>query len=702
MTPTHAQGWLSIDIGGTFTDVIAAQDTRRWVEKVLSTPSDPCVAVGHALERLAARGVALARIGVVVHASTVATNAILEGRGPATALLTTAGFRDVLEIGRLRMPAALDFSWQKPAPLVPRWARIEITERISGRGAVLTPLAADDVAAAAERLRAEGVASLAICFLNSYLNPVHEQRAAEIVHATVGSALSISCSVDVLREVREYERTSTTVVNAYVKPVIDAYLSRLAAVLAGREIRCPVHIMQSHGGVTTLRGARRLPVTLIESGPCAGVLGAAGAARERNLRRVISFDMGGTTAKAALIDDGEPSMASSYEVGGGINTAVSALLTGQGFPIAVSSIDVSEVGAGGGSIAWVDEQGVLRVGPRSAGADPGPACYGRGGTDATVTDADVVLGLLDPTRLSDRRAGAAQGPRLARAAVAEVGDAVGLTPEAAARAIVDLAHVQMLVALRSVTVHKGIDPHDCAVVAFGGAGPLHGCGIAELLKVSTVVVPPTPGLYSAVGLTHATLHTVATQSTSVSLDDPTAPDQVRSAVDAVVARAAREADSEDAPTTDDVRIDVRLRGQAHAISLPVTELAHATAEALRVQFAKRYQDTYGYDVTGRAAEVTRVVVRVATGEEIAGRSGRTWQPPATPETGLVPGWRDVRWTPGQPCATPVLGRSDDRLAAGLDGPVLIEEYDTVVAVPPRWRAQRDETGTVVLTRDGIA
>ena len=707
-TGSGGRGWLSVDIGGTFTDVIGFDGHQTWIEKVLSTPTRPVDAIDEALTRLTGRGFALETVAVFVHATTVATNAILEGKGARTALLTTRGFRDILEIGRLRIPRPLNFTWQKPSQLVPRSLRFEVSERITSRGEIKIPLAEPDVADAVRQACDDGVDSIAICFINSYVNPVHEQQAAAIVRSAVGDSVAVTCSFEVLREIREYERTSTTVVNAYVKPIIDTYIRRLQDLLDARAIRCPIYIMQANGGVTDIDGARRLPVTLIESGPCAGILGTVDLVGDLAEEWSISFDMGGTTAKAALIDHGEISTASYYEVGGGINTAVGALLTGQGYPIAISSIDVSEVGAGGGSIAWIDSRGVLRVGPHSAGADPGPACYGTGGQQPTVTDADVALGLIDPRSISDQAI--TPSAELAVSAIRRhIAEPLGVAVPEAAQAIVDLANSQMLAAIRSVTVHKGLDPRQCAIVAFGGAGPVHACGMAERLKISTVVVPPAPGVFSAVGLTRAELFSLESQSTRFSLTEPGLADSVRAICGQLSQRLrTRFPATADAGRTTHILADVRLRGQAHSISMPMPDMSLPEfAEVLRLEFAKRYLETYGYDVADRDTELTRIVVRMSEGRSIA--SGRTSLLDALDGAdskrdglrGVSPRQRVAFWGPSfGSAATPLLRRSDPVLADGTAGPVLIEEYDSVVVVPPGWRVRRDGWVNLIITRDG--
>ena len=392
---------IGVDIGGTFTDVVLlGSDGTLRTKKVLSTPDDYARGVVEGiLELLQETGVAPASVTKVVHATTVASNAVLEGKGSSCCLLTTAGFRDVLEMRRLRIPVMYELQYEKPPPLVPRRLRYEIPERTGPRGEEWAELDEQAVRDAAERARAEGVTSVAISFLHAYANPAHERRAAEIVREVVGDDVYITCSSEILAEIREYERTSTAVVNAYVGPVVQRYIRSLESSLAEAGISAPLQIMQSSGGLMSAEAAIRKPAHLVESGPAAGVVACAFLARAAGIPNVISLDMGGTTAKAAILEDGLPVKTSEYEVGAGINLS-SRLIKGGGYAIRLPFIDLSEIGAGGGSLVSVDEFGMLHVGPESAGADPGPACYGLGGDEPTLTDALVVLGYLNPEYLT--------------------------------------------------------------------------------------------------------------------------------------------------------------------------------------------------------------------------------------------------------------------------------------------------------------
>ena len=473
---TAAATRVGVDVGGTFTDVVLHRaDGSVAVRKLLSTPPSYDRAVIEAVSALAGDG----EVSEVVHGTTVATNAVLERRGSRTALVTTAGFRDVLELRRLRIPHMYDLFWRKPPPLVERRLRFEVNERVTVDGTVLRPLDEAECRGVAARLRDLGVESVAVCFLHSYLYPAHEQRLGAILAEELPDA-SISLSSEILREQREYERSATTVVNAYVRPLMGSYVDRIRTGLDGIGLDGPLQIMQSSGGVMTSDDAKARPVFALESGPAAGVVAARGMAEQLGLRNVIAFDMGGTTAKASLIEDGAIARGREYEVGGSMS-AGSRLIRGAGELLRIPTIDIAEVGAGGGSIAWLDPAGGLQVGPRSAGADPGPACYGRGGVEPTVTDANVLLGFMRAGTVADGQI--TISVEAAEAAVARVAGPLGLSVLEAASGIHRIANARMTRALRSVSSEKGRDPREFALVAYGGSGPMHAAGLADDLGV---------------------------------------------------------------------------------------------------------------------------------------------------------------------------------------------------------------------------
>ena len=491
---------VGIDIGGTFTDaaLVDSETGQVRVVKVLTTPEDPAKGFMSALERgLQECGAGGRDVAAVVHATTVATNAIIEGKTARVGMLVTRGFRDILEIGRQIRSRLYDVHLQKPAPLVPRRWSLEVTERLDAEGAVLEPLDVDEVRAAVRRLRAESAEAVVVCFLHSYLNPAHERAAAAIVREEFPEAW-LSVSSEVCPEFREYLRGSTAAVNAAVMPIVSRYVDALESRLVALGATAPFYVMQSNGGVMTSASAKERPVYMVESGPAAGVIAAGAVAAPYRYANVLSFDMGGTTAKVGLIQDGQLKLSTEMEVGA---QAVTPLGEGRGggYPVRTPVIDLVEVGAGGGSEAWIDAGGALRVGPRSAGARPGPACYGLGGVTPTITDANLALGRLDPAFfLGGEMALDADAAR--RAIALRVAEPLGLDPLAAASGIVEIANAHMIAAMRLVSVQRGYDPRDFVLVAFGGAGPLHANALARELGIPTVLVPPSPGIASALGM----------------------------------------------------------------------------------------------------------------------------------------------------------------------------------------------------------
>ncbi|MEI6116249.1 MAG: hydantoinase/oxoprolinase family protein, partial [Burkholderiales bacterium] len=493
---------LGIDIGGTFTDIIIARsDGELYRSKVASTfdPVDGIVAgIADLLKR---HEIPPSRIVKVVHASTVATNTILEHKGARTALLVTRGFRDVLEIGRLRRPTLFDIMWEKPKVLVRRQLRLEVDERINFRGEIEIAIDVEQAKRQIDTLQALNVESVAVCLLHSYKNSSHEECLGQLLEERL-PGVSVSLSYKVLPEIREFERTSTTVVNAYIRPVVERYFQMLEAELNSLGIVGALLVMQSNGGMVEAHFASARPVTVIESGPAAGVLAATYLARHVGIDPFIAFDMGGTTAKASMIEGGEPKINPGCEVGAGMNASSRLSATGAGYPIRVPSIDIAEVGSGGGSIAWIDRAGALRLGPVSAGATPGPACYGKGQLEPTVTDANVVLGYMSPQRLAG---GLIRIDRdlACRAVKEKIADPLRIDVVDAALGIHLIANASMAKAVHAVTTERGRDPREFSLICFGGSGPVHGAMLALTLGMPRVVVPVAPGLFSAVGLLFA-------------------------------------------------------------------------------------------------------------------------------------------------------------------------------------------------------
>ena len=690
---------VGVDIGGTFTDaaLVDAETGQVRVVKVLTTPEDPAKGFMNALERgLSECGAGGRDVAATVHATTVATNAIIEGKTARVGMLVTRGFRDILEIGRQIRSRLYDVHLQKPAPLVPRRWSLEVTERLDAEGRVLEPLDLEGVRAAVRRLRDEAAEAVVICFLHAYLNPVHERAAAAVVREEMPGAW-LSVSSEVCPEFREYLRGSTAAVNAAVMPIVSRYLDAIESRLAALGATAPFYVMQSNGGVMTSSSAKERPVYMVESGPAAGVIAAGAVAASYGYPNVLSFDMGGTTAKVGLIQDGQFRVSTEMEVGA---QAVTPLGEGRGggYPVRTPVIDLVEVGAGGGSEAWIDAGGALRVGPQSAGARPGPACYGLGGATTTITDANLVLGRINPSfflggeMMLDADA--------ARRAVAEgVAAPLGLDPLAAASGIVEIANAHMIGAMRLVSVQRGYDPRDFVLVAFGGAGPLHANALARELGIPTVLVPPSPGIASAVGMlvTDIRHEFVATRRLRL---DALAP----AALDALFADFIAEGDvrlTRDGVPPADRRMlrsaDLRYHGQSFELSVtvPPGPLSAADLERLRTEFHRSHERAYGYAAPDDSVEL--VNVRLAA-------VGLTPKPRRAPlpeggrsAAGAVKGRRDV-WFAEVNGFRPTVVLDRGKLLRGnvIEGPAIVEEHDASTLVHPGWTATVDEHANLVL------
>jgi N-methylhydantoinase A len=673
MTPQTSR--IGADVGGTFTDVIAldADGTAR-ISKVLSTPPDYDTAVVEAVASLSAGPVT-----GVVHGTTVATNAVLERRGAKTALVTTRGFRDVLELRRLRIPHMYDPFWRKPDPLVPRRHRFELDERVTAGGEVLAPVRDDEVRSLAAELRAAGVDSVAVCLLHSYRFPAHEEVVGRILREELPHA-EVSLSSEILREQREYERTATTVVNAYVRPLMGRYVGAIRGGLDGAGVEAPLTIMQSSGGVMTSDDATRRPVLALESGPAAGVVASLGIARRLGLDNAITFDMGGTTAKASLIEDGAVSRAREYEAGGSLSTG-SRLMRGAGELLRIPSIDIAEVGAGGGSIAWLDPAGGLQVGPRSAGAAPGPACYGRGGEEPTVTDANVFLGLIPPGPLAS--GDLSVSPELAEQALERIAGPLGLTTAETAAGVHALANARMTRALRSVSSERGRDPREFALIAYGGSGPVHAAGLAEELGCTTVLVPALAGLFSSLGLLFARpeFHDVH----PCHLDARTVSD---AELDEIFARL----ETRIGPQAEWVRsAELRYGGQSWEVEI---ELGSGN---LIERFEDEHERLYGVRGEPGSPIEIRALRLAGIGPSPAHKDLHMSLGDVSGDSHRTRPARPVRFD-GEPVDTPVRSRASigDHPEPG---PLLVDEYDTTVVVRPGWTVRRDPaTETLVLER----
>src|SRR5271154_7120223 len=557
-----------VDIGGTFTDIVLLEESgERYTKKVSSTVDDYARAIVDGLSELLAE-IGGGRIVELLHGPPVASNAILERKGARTGLITTKGFRDVLEIRNLRMPRLYDMSWTKPPPLIERRLRAEVDERVNAEGGIDTPLDDASVERAVRFLVGEGVEAIAVCLLHSYLNPVHEMRVKEIA-LRLAPGMSLCVSAEVLPVINEYERTSTTVINAYVRPIVERYLTRLSAEVKRTGIDAPLLLMQSNGGLTTAKAAAVTPMHIIESGPAAGVVGVQALIRRIGIQKAISFDMGGTTAKASLIENGELTRATEYQVGAGIVLG-SRLLSGAGYTLKVPAIDLAEVGAGGGSILWIDAGGALQVGPVSAGAVPGPVSYDQGGEEPTVTDANIVLGYLNPGHLVG---GAVKlNTDKSRAVLTEkIAKPLGMSLEAAAHGAHLIAASNMIRAIKAVSSERGRDPREYALVAFGGNGAIFAAGMAADIGIGRVLIPPSAGVFSSFGLLYAEVEYYFTRTRKVLLRgaDPAALQAVLDGLEA----EARTRLGEDGFAPDKIEIrrfaSLHYQGQSFELRVPV-------------------------------------------------------------------------------------------------------------------------------------
>jgi N-methylhydantoinase A len=680
---------VAADIGGTFTDIACLSPAGQLVtRKVPSTPDDYARAIIGALDSLGADlGIVGDSFDEVLHASTVATNAILEGKGARTALITTRGFRDVLELRRIRVPRLYEPLYEKPAPLVPRRLRFELTERLDATGSVLTPLDLAEVEALAEQIAKLDIEAVAVCFLHAHINPQHEQAVADILRKRLQNCF-ISVSHEVLPEIREYERTSTTVANAYIGPAVATYLRSLAERLKEREITGRLLMMQSSGGTLDIESVIAKPATVVESGPAAGVVGAAHLGARAGYPDIITFDMGGTTAKAALIEKGQVLSTDEYEVGGGISLS-SRLVKGGGYALKLPVIDVSEVGAGGGSIVRVDAAGALKVGPHSAGAVPGPVCYDAGGTEPTVTDANVVLGYLNPDALAG---GAVPINSAASRAVFErqVADALGCGMHDAAFGVHRLANIAMMRAVKAVSTYRGRDPRDFTLFAFGGNGGIHAVALARELQMKRIVVPPAAGVFSAVGLLFANFEVsrsaaflkragLDTFSAMISTFEKLQKD--------VVAELA------DAGAKLTWKADLRYAGQAFELPVEVPHGldAEATLKVIRERFEEEHVRTYGHALTD--VPINFVTLRVVGAIAPPQTGSLALDAASTPGTGSV---RPVYFGSEQGLFdTPVVARADLQ-ETPLPGPMIIEEYEGTTVIPPDASAWRDRYDNIVI------
>jgi N-methylhydantoinase A len=685
---------LAVDIGGTFTDLALEANGKRTSVKVLTTPRAPeeGVLTGIA-EILKESGIKPADLGLVIHGTTLATNAIIERKGARTALIVTEGFRDSIEMAFEHRFEQYDIFMQKPPPLVPRDLRFGIPERLDGRGNVLIPLDEDAVRALAPKLEAQKIEAVAIGYMHAYLDGKHERRTRDILRELMPD-LSITLSSEASPEIREYERWSTAVANAYVQPVMDRYLGRLDKALRERGFTCPLYMITSGGGLTALETARKFPIRLVESGPAGGAILAAALARQCGLDKVLSFDMGGTTAKICLIDDGEPQHSRTFEV-----ARQYRFLKGSGLPLRIPVIEMVEIGAGGGSIAHVDSLARINVGPESAGAEPGPASYGRGGTEPTVTDADVVLGRLDPAyfaggtiELSPDRAGEAVDKA--------VGAPLDLKRLDAAFGVSEIVEENMANAARVHAVERGKELQARTMIAFGGAAPIHAARLAEKLGIDRVLVPEGAGVGSAVGFLMAPVAYEVVRSRYVQLDqdkfDPAFVNRLFAEMHAE-AEAVVKAGAPQARLVVTRTADMRYRGQGHEITvaLPDGEFTAGSRQTLIKLYEEGYAATFGRTIPGLTVEIMNWTLRLAAEQPPVPKC----PPQPADKPAKARGRRPVYDPADQDMKdVPVYHRTDLSIGSYVPGPAVIAEDETTTIVPKSFAARLSPIGAILLEK----
>ena len=674
---------LAVDIGGTFTDVVAVDALNRVTRaKADTTPQGLERGV---LDALGRSGVPAADVAAFIHGTTVVINALTERRGVVTALVTTRGFRDVLEIGRANRPDLYNLSYAKPVPFVPRHLRFEVNERMSYRGEVLEPLSEADLDEIAGRLDGAGAAAVAVCLLHAWVNPEHEQRAVTALSKRL-PGVSVIGSHQVSRQWREYERTSTAVLSAYVQPVVSSYLGSLERALRSAGVRGPLHVMRSNGGICSFERGAGTPISLLESGPVAGVTAAAELGRQLGARHVLTLDIGGTTAKTSAVRDGQVRVDSLHHVG---KTPVFA-----GYPVQSPTVEIIEIGAGGGSIAWADDAGGLHVGPHSAGAQPGPACYGRGGTEPTLTDANLVAGRIDP----DYFLGGAMtlDASAAMRALSTLGARLGADGRAMARGVIRYAVAQMSHALRLVTLRRGYDPRDFAFVAYGGAGPLHAALLARELGITRTIIPQGPGHFSAFGMLAGPLRADAVQTVVGPLDETDLDAAFARAQDAATAELGGQAAGQQPGLTR--YAELRYQGQEHTLELAIpaeTDLAGPAGRAeLKSAFDRRCLEAYAFRLD---VPLEVVAVRVSA---VAPMPAVQWSGDDAGAAGPADSARlvdlDIH---GGVTRVPVIRRSELADGGRLAGPCVVEEPAATTLVLPGQSAYRDEMGNLVIEED---
>jgi N-methylhydantoinase A len=682
---------LAADIGGTFTDIVLEAGTQRWSGKVLTTTQAPELGVIEGIRLvLEQSGVRPADIGVFIHGTTLATNALIERKGAKTAFITTKGFRDILEQGYEKRFDHYDLMIDRSPPLVPRTLRFTVEERLSADGDVLVPLDESALQSLAQTLREENVKAVAIGFLHAYAHDAHERRVRDLLAATLPKDVTICISSEVAPEIREFERFSTVVANAYVRPLMAGYLHRLRDQLKDMSMNCPLFLMMSGGGLTTLETAARFPIRLVESGPAGGAILASEIAAECALPEVVSFDMGGTTAKICLLTNGEPERARKFEIARTYRD-----MKGSGIPVRIPVIEMVEIGAGGGSIARVDKLNRITVGPDSAGSTPGPVSYGRGGTEPAVTDANLALGKIDPAYFAGGKikldeAGAKTALQKA------IGNPLGLKDFWPAAGVTEIVEENMANAARVHAIERGRDIAACTMIAFGGGAPLHACRLAEKVGVKTIIVPKGAGVGSAIGFLRAPIAYEVTRSAAVSLDafNAKAVNKLLQHMTAD-ARAVVEPALGKAKATVQIIADCRYVGQGHEIriSVPLKTLADTDGRKLKAAFEAQYEQVYGLRIPNQEAEAITWSVTVSSQAKKPKRASKT-----ASKSSPKPRSKRQIYDPalGRQVTAPVYWRFDMKPGAALKGPAIIAEDETSTIVGANFKAKINSLGHIIL------
>lgn len=665
---------IGIDIGGTFTDIVIYDNIEKKISvfKLSTTPRDPSKAVMEAIDKL---NIDTSEILYINHATTIATNALLTRDSlPKTALITNKGFRDILEIGRQKRAELYNLRYSRPPPLIPRKYRYCLDCRIASDGTILRDLDERELKKLRNQIKKEKIVALAVCFINSYINPIHEKKVKEFFEKEI-NYISISSEVD--PNYREFERTSTTVVNSLLRPLISDYLKKLRSELNKRNIKAPLYVMCSNGGLETIEYTSQLPISIIESGPAAGVLASAYLSSFLNKNKVITFDMGGTTAKVGSIINGAPEVVNEYEVAGKIHSG--RVIKGSGYPVRYSFIDLSEVSAGGGTIAWIDEGGALKVGPKSAGAEPGPVAYNKGGEDPTVTDANIVLGRLNSEYLLGGQM-KIYGELSKIAIEKKIAERLGISYIEAASGIINLINNIMSKSISIVSIERGRDPREYSMIAFGGAGPLHACDLAEEMNIEEIIVPPHPGLFSAYGLLTVDILRVFSESIfEKNLEDVLINIKKR-ALDSLKNEGFSNIDFED-------YVDVRYKGQSYELTLKYHKDMN-----IKEEFDKEHKRIYGYSSKDPIEIVSAKVIARAKVKKIEILE----QKMENKEIKKI-GYRKV-FLNNAFLEVPVYLR--DSLSIGYEdkGPAIIEEYDSTTLIKPGWKWYIDKFSNLIILK----